>query len=66
MPTVQERLDNIESGLVALSNRMAQLATRSGIDVVQDEIRKKIIYMFSELRTLRTIAQNAKYISDQG
>jgi hypothetical protein len=66
MPTVQERLDNIESGLVALSNRMAQLATRSDIDVVQDEIRKKIIYMFSELRTLRTTAQNAKYISDQG
>jgi len=66
MLTVEERLNNIESGLVAASNMMAELATYTEIDTVRKATRQALLDIYTNLTQLRRAATAAKTIAERG
>ena len=58
-PTPEERLNNLESGIVAASNKMHDIITDEEVDEALDSIRRRLNNLHKRLKTLEQTAETA-------
>jgi len=57
--TTQERLDNLESGIVSASSKMYGIITDEEVDEALDDIRRRLNELHKRLQTLQETAETA-------
>lgn len=62
MLSVQERLENIEAGLVEADNRFAKIHTWNNLDTILEEFRGRIKNLYNRIAAVRNVFKTSEEI----